>query len=200
MRHVFVCPMDDVIEIALLDVYGDHRIHRGVQFVTFKPKEPPLYPYVPAYFQDYNRQRAPLREFLRDNTFGFRPRDYLLVLHDDATDLEAHALSELLIACGAKETLMEYRAFLLSSEESYIAVTGSKRAVTVTLVVNSTEDTDRIFIPVNEATPDSVREAIRDLDPLKRLPVYRFGVGEGLESVGEKVNAAEVIRNFVKIL
>ena len=200
MRHVFVCPTNDTIEIALLDVSVDRRIHGGVQFETFTPKEPPLYPYVPAYFQEYNRQRTPLREFLRDQTYGFRPRDYLLVLHDDATDLEAHALSELLIACGARETLMEYRAFLLSSEKSYIAVTGSKRAVSVTLVMANAEDTDRIFIPVNEATPETVLEAVRELDSTLRLPVYRFGVSEALERVGEKVNAAELIRNFIKIL
>ena len=200
MRHVFVCPTNDTLEFALLDVSADHRIHGGVQFETYTPKEPPLYPYVPAYFQDYNRQRTPLREFLRDQTYGFRPRDYLLVLHDDATDLEAHALSELLIACGAKETLMEYRAFLLSSEESYVAVTGSKRAVSVTLVMSKAEDTDRIFIPVNEATPENVRIAIRELEPSGRLPVYRFGVNESLESIGERVNAAEIIRNFIKIL
>ncbi|MBR6718955.1 MAG: hypothetical protein IKI77_11520 [Oscillospiraceae bacterium] len=200
MRHVFVCPMDDTIEIAMLDITGDYRVHGGINFVTFQPKEPPLYPYVPAYFQDYNHQRAPLRNFLRDETYGFRPRDYLLALHDDATDLEAHALSELLIACGAKETLMEYRAFLLSSEDSYIAVTGSKRAVTVTLVMTALEDTDRIFIPINEAVHDTVFDAVRELDPSGKLPVYRFGVPEALSGIGEMVNAAELIRNFIKIL
>ena len=200
MRHVFVCPTDDTIKVALLDVTVDRKIRGGIQFETFAPKEPPLYPYVPAYFQDYNHQRGPLREFLRDRTYGFRPRDYLLVLHDDATDLEAHALSELLIACGAKETLMEYRAFLLSSEERYVAVTGSKRAVTVTLVMSDTEETDRIFIPVNEATHNAVIDAVHELDHSGRLPVYRYGVSEAVGSVGELVNSAELIRNFIKIL
>ena len=200
MRHIFVCPTNDAFKIAMVDVTVDRKIRGGIEFETYTPKEPPLYPFVPAYFQEYNQQRTPLREFLQDRTFGFRPRDYLLVLHDDATDLEAHALSELLIACGAKETLMEYRAFLLSSEESYVAVTGSKRAVSVTLVMSKAEDTDRIFIPVNEATPENVRIAIRELEPSGRLPVYRFGVNESLESIGERVNAAEIIRNFIKIL
>ena len=200
MRHVFVCPMNDTIETAVLDIYGDNRIHGPVSFVPFTPKEPPLIPFVPAYFQDYNHQRAPLRDFLKEQTYGFKPRDYMLVLHDDATDLEAHALSELLIACGARETLMEYRAFLLSSEPRYIAVTGSKRAVTVTLVMAETEDTERIFLPISEATFDNTVEAIRELDPDGKLPVFRFGVPDHLSTVGEMVNAAVLIRNFLKIL
>ena len=200
MRHVFVCPTDDALKIALINVTVDRKIRGGIEFETYTPKEPPLYPFVPAYFQEYNQQRTPLREFLRDRTFGFRPRDYLLVLLDDATDLEAHALSELLIACGAKETLMEYRAFLLSRKERYVAVTGSKRAVTVTLVLADTEETDRIFIPVNEAAHDTVLDAVHELDPSGRLPVYRFGVGESVGNVGKPVCSAELIRNFIKIL
>ena len=129
-----------------------------------------------------------------------KPRNYLLALHDDATDLEAHALSELLIACGAKETLMEYRAFLLSSAEQFIAVTGSKRAVTVTMVMNDRDETERIFIPVNEAGFDSVMDAIHALDPDEALPVYRFGAGEALNMIGNPVHAGDVVRNFVKML
>ena len=200
MRHIFVCPTNDAFKIALVDVTVDRKIRGGIEFETYTPKEPPLYPFVPAYFQEYNQQRTPLREFLQDRTFGFRPRDYLLVLHDDATDLEAHALSELLIACGAKETLMEYRAFLLSRKPQYVAVTGSKRAVTVTLVLADTEETDRIFIPVNEANRDTVQDAVREMDPTGRLPVYRFGVGEAVGNVGKPVSSSELIRNFVKIL
>ena len=143
---------------------------------------------------------AVLRSFLREHTYGLKPRNYLLALHDDATDLEAHALSELLIACGAKETLMEYRAFLLSSAERFIAVTGSKRAVTVTMVLNDQDDTERMFIPVNEAGFDAVMDAIHTLDPDETLPVYRFGVGEELQSIGKPAHAGDLVRNFVKML
>ena len=115
MRHVFVCPMDDTIEIAAVETLSENRVRGKLLFETFYPQQVPLYPYVPAYFQDYNHQRGPLRDFLREHTYGLKPHNYLLALHDDATDLEAHALSELLIACGARETLVEYRAFLLSS-------------------------------------------------------------------------------------
>ena len=106
----------------------------------------------------------------------------------------------LLIACGARETLVEYRAFLLSAAPEYIALTGSKRAVTVTLVCSEQADTERIFIPVNEASPEAVTEAIRDLDPAGRLPVCRFGVHESLFDLGKMVHATEVVRNFVKLL
>ncbi len=200
MRHVFVCPMNDTIEIAGIEVYSDARIFGGITFETYTPPEAPVYPFVPAFFQDYNHQRAPLREFLREHTYGLKPRNYLLMLHDDATDLEAHALSELLIACGAKETLMEYRAFLLSQEDRYLAVTGSKRAVTVTLVLNDQDDTERIFIPVNEAAPEVVLDAAHELDPEEKLPIYRFGVPEELFGIAKPVNAAEVLRNFVRML
>lgn len=200
MRHVFVCPMDDRFQVSGFELYSEQRIYGGLTFDTYVPQEAPLYPFVPAYFQAYNQQRGPLRTFLREHYYGLKPHSYLLALHDDATDLEAHALSELLIACGAKETLMEYRAFLLSSETQYLAVTGSKRAVTVTLVQNDQDETERIFIPINEANYDAVMDAIRELEPDGRLPVYRFGVSEDLQTVGEKVTCSEIVRNFVKML
>ncbi|HAG13070.1 MAG TPA: hypothetical protein DCG49_04320 [Ruminococcus sp.] len=199
MRHMFVCPMDDVIRTALIEVRTDYRLAGGVHLRTFTPQQPPLYPYVPAYFQYYKKQRKPLREFLRDTMYGYKPKCFLLVLHDDATDLESHALSEMLIACGAKETLMEFRAFLLSEKERYIAVTGSKRAVTVTLVSEQQGDTERIFIPIQDASPENVLDAVQDLDPDGILPVYQFGLPERLAQIGTAVNEAEIIRNFVKL-
>ncbi|MBQ8921305.1 MAG: hypothetical protein IJ060_03980 [Oscillospiraceae bacterium] len=202
MKLVFVCPMEDSIQIGGFDLYSENRIHAAISFRNYVPPEPPTYPFVPAYFQNYNYQRLPLRKFLRETVSGLRPRNFLLALHDDATDLEAHALSELLIACGAKETLMEYRAFLLSSEDAYIAVTGSKRTVAVTLVRTDREETERIFIPITDATPEMVLDAVHDLNPDDALPVYRFGVPEAIReaNVGEPVNANEIVRNFVKIL
>lgn len=200
MRHVYVCPMDDTIDIAAIEVRMENRLYGGVHLHTYTPKQPPLYPYVPAYFQAYRRQRKPLREFLLDYTYGLKPKNYLLALHDDATDLESHALSELLIACGAKETLMEYRAFLLSSEDHYIAVTGSKRAVTVTYVAAREKDTERIFIPISDAKPELVRDTVREMNPDGTLPVYRFGLRKELQVIGEPVNSAEIIRNFIKII
>lgn len=199
MRYIIVCPMDDTIEYGTFEFTGDKRIHGGVAFQTYTPPEPPVYPYVPAYFQHYRQQRAPLRAALRKLNTGIRPKTCLLALHDDATDLEAHAMSELLIACGVKDTLMEYRAFLLSSESAYVAVTGSKRAVTVTLVLTEHEETERIFIPVHEAAADAVKEAVRELDSTGELPVYAFGLPESLSGVGEAVNTQEIVRNFVKL-
>jgi len=201
-KLVFVCPLEDSIQIGGFDLYSENRIHTAISFRNYEPPEPPMYPYVPAYFQNYNYQRGPLRKFLRETVSGLRPRNFLLALHDDATDLEAHALSELLIACGAKETLMEYRAFLLSSEDAYIAVTGSKRAVSVTLVRTDREETERIFIPISDVTPEMVQDAVHDLDPDETLPVYRFCVPEQIAeaNIGEAVNANEIVRNFVKIL
>jgi len=201
-KLAFVCPLDDSIQIGGFDLSSENRIHTVLSFQEFIPKEQPAYPFVPAYFQSYNYQRGPLKRFLRDTISGLRPRVFLLALHDDATDLEAHALSELLIACGAKETLMEYRAFLLSSEEAYLAVTASKRAVAVTLVRTDREETERIFIPISDVSPEIVLEAIHDLDPDETLPVYRFCVPEILmeANIGEPVNANEIVRNFVKII
>ena len=200
MKHIFVCPMDDTLKITTVDVRLDEPLYGAINFQSYTPPEPSLYPYVPAYFQQYNQQRKPLRQFLHDHAPGFRARNYLLALHDDATDLEAHALSELLIACGAKETLLEYRAFLLSTEAEYIAITGSKRAVTLTHVIADTDATERIFLPVNEATPDTVREAIRELDPKKRLPAFSFGLPDSLMNIGESVMAQALLRNFLRIL
>lgn len=200
MRHVFVCPMEDTIVISAVEVFSESRIYGSLIFDTYEPAEVPPYPYVPAYFQEYNRQRGPLRRFLQEHTYGLKPHNYLLALHDDATDLEAHALSELLIACGAKETLMEYRAFLLSDLDRYIAVTGSKRSVTVTMVLNDQDVTERIFLPVNEAYYDAVMDAVNELDPEHNLPIFRFGVGRELYSVGESVHASTIVRNFIRTI
>lgn len=95
---------------------------------------------------------------------------------------------------------MEYRAFLLSSEDAFVSVTGSKRAVTVTLVMAEQADTERIFIPIADASADAVAEAVREMNPDSTLPVYRFGLPKTLSEIGEPVNTAEIVRNFVKIL
>ena len=198
MRHVFVCPMNDTIEIAAVEMQGG-RIYGGLSFETYRPKAEAAVPFVPAYFQAYKQQRKPLRAFLREQTYGLKPKSYLLLLHDDATDLEAHALSELLIACGAKETLMEYRAFLLSAAPAYLALTGSKRAVTVTRISSGDAQTERIFLPIHTATPDAVREAAAALDPEGTLPLLRFGVPASLQAIGTPAHADEIVRNFVKM-
>ena len=57
MRHIFVCPTNDAFKIAMVDVTVDRKIRGGIEFETYTPKEPPLYPFVPAYFQEYNQQR-----------------------------------------------------------------------------------------------------------------------------------------------
>ena len=200
MKHLFVCPMDDTLKITSVDLRGDEPLYGAVTFQTYTPPEPSLYPYVASYFQQYNAQRKPLRQFLREHTGSARPRDCLLALHDDATDLEAYALSELMIACGVRETLLEYRAFLLSGEPEYIAVTGSKRAVTLTHVISDTDDTERIFLPVNEAVPETVRDAIRELDAGRKLPAFSFGLPDALMNIGETVTPQELLRNFLRIL
>ena len=200
MKHVFVCPMDDVLKVAAFTVKSG-EMDDNIKFHSYQPPEDAIYPYVPAYLQYYYQQRKPFRQFLRDQ-FGstMRPHDYLLALHDDATDLEAHALSELLIAGGARETLMEYRAFLLANEAEYIAITGSKRAVTFTHVFSEKDDTERIFMPINEATPKTVRESIHKLDPDGNLPIYTYDLPTIIDGIGESVVTAELIRNFLRIL
>lgn len=200
MKQVFVCPMDDTIKIAVAELRNDGTIDGALRFQTYTPPNPPLYPYVPAYLTHYQEQPRPLRQFLREYVKSFLPRSFMLALHDDATDLEANALSELMIACGAKDVPMEYRAFLLSTEPAYLSVTGSKRAVTVTHVVTGKDDTERIFIPISEATVDKVQEALHELDPEGALPVFTFGLSESLQRVGEQINEPALCRNFVRIL
>ncbi|MCQ2416981.1 MAG: hypothetical protein MJ071_04110 [Oscillospiraceae bacterium] len=200
MRHVFVLPRDDEIDIAPIELRVEKRVFGGIHFHTYRPQEPPLYPFVPAYFQNYHQQRKPLMKFLKEYTYGLKPKNYLLALHDDATDLESHAISELLIACGAKETLIEYRAFLLSAKPQYIAVTSSKRAVTVTRVDTMQADTERIFIPIHEADTDIVHDAIVDLDYENNLPVYTFGLSEQFAGLGKSVKASRILQNFIRVL
>lgn len=200
MKYLFVCPMQDTFRVSAADVKGGRELYGTLRFQTYTPPQMPLLPYVPAYFQQMQEQPKPLRQFFREYIRGFLPKQCLLVLHDDATDLEAGALSDLLAACGIKDVPMEYRAFLLSSEPAYVAVTGSKRAVTVTRISADSDETERIFIPLNEAVPETVSEAVGELDPDGRLPVYTFGVPERLASVGEEIFEPELFRNFIRIL
>ena len=200
MKHLFVCPMDDTLKFSVVDLKSNREIYGTLRFQTYTPPNPPLYPYVPAYLQQYQEQPKPLRQFLREYVRGLRPKDFMLVLHDDATDLEANAMSELLVACGAKDVPMEYRAFLLAGDPEYISVTGSKRAVTVTRVIAGRDDTERIFIPVSEAVPETVQEAVAELDPDGTLPVFTFGVAENIARLGEEISEPALVRNFVRIL
>lgn len=200
MKHIFVCPLDDTIKIAVVDLRSDGGINGVLRFQTYTPPNPPLFPYVPAYLQQYQEQPRPLRQFLREYMRSFLPRGFMLALHDDATDLEANAMSELLIACGAKDVPMEYRAFLLSTEPEYISVTASKRAVTVTRVITGKDDTERIFLPVGSADADTVQEAVTELDPDGQLPVFTFGLPESLRHIGEAISEGTLARNFVRIL
>lgn len=200
MKHVFVCPMDDVLNVAAVTTKNGEP-DDNIAIHSYQPQEDALYPYVPAYLQHYYQQRKPFRAFLKDELgITLRPHDFLLALHDDATDLEAHALSELLIAGGARETLMEYRAFLLANEAEYIAITGSKRSITLTHVFADKDDTDRIFMPINEAVPKTVTEAVNKLDPDKRLPIYTFDLPTVIDGIGENVKTGELIRNFLRII
>lgn len=200
MKYLFVCPMDDTLRVSVAEVKGDHEIYGTLRFQTYTPPHLPLFPYVPAYFQQFQEQPKPLKQFFREYIRGFMPKECLLVLHDDATDLEANALSDLIAACGIKEVPMEYRAFLLSPDPAYLAVTGSKRSVAVTRIAAGSDETERIFIPVNEADPDTVNEALGELDPDGRLPVYTFGVSEQIARLGEEIYEPELVRNFLRIL
>ncbi len=95
---------------------------------------------------------------------------------------------------------MEYRAFLLSSEAEYLAITGSKRAITLTHVVSEKDDTERIFLPINEAEPKSMRDAVSELDPDGKLPIYTYDLPVLVDHIGENVATHELMRNFVRIL
>lgn len=202
MKAVFVCPMTDSLKAAAVELRTDSDQIGTLNFHAFSPTGARTLPFVPAYFQDYTAQRKPFKSFLRSEiTKGIlRHPSFLLALHDDATDLEAHALSELMIASGAKDVSMEYRAFMLSSEADYIAVTASKRAVSVTHVITGQDETERIYLPITDADPLSVRGAISELDSTGSLPIFNYDLPDSLAHIGEPVNAQTLVHNFLRIL
>lgn len=201
MKVVFISPMCDTLKAAAVELRGDGKLAESASFSVYSPPGSRILPYVPAYFQDYNEQKKPFKNFLRTDVMKglFRHPDFWLALHDDATDLEAHALSELMISSGAKEVSMEYRAFLLSNEPSYIAVTASKRAVSLTHVISGKDETERIYLPLNEADAIAVRGAIAELDPDGQLPVFTYDLPDALAHIGEPVNAQTLLLNFTHI-
>lgn len=202
MKAVFICPMADALKATTVDLRGAGEQIGALNFSVYEPAGAHALPFVPAYFQDYNAQRAAFKTFLRGEVAKgiLRHPPFLLALHDDATDLEAHALSELMIASGAKEVSMEYRAFLLSTEPAYLAVTASKRVVTLTHVIAGQDETDRIFLAMPDANASSVRAAIAELDPSGELPVFAYDLPDTLEHIGEPVTSQTLVRNFLRIL
>lgn len=202
MKAVFVCPMTDSLRAAAVDLRSDSDTIGSLNFHSFTPSGARILPFVPAYFQDYNAQRKPFKNFVRSEVAKglLRHPSFFLALHDDATDLEAHALSELMIAGGAKDVSMEYRAFMLSSDPEYIAVTASKRAISLTHVITGQEETERIYLPITDADAISVRGAISELDPSGKLPIFTYDLPDSLAHIGEPVNTQSLVHNFLRII
>ncbi len=202
MKAVFVSPMFDYLRTAAVEIRSDGSLSDSLEFHNYMPPGGHMLPYVPAYFQDYNEQRKPFKAFLRSDILKgmLRHVDFWIALPDDTTDLEAHALSELMVASGAKLVTMEYRAYLLSNEPAYLAVTASKRAVSLTHVVAGQEETERVYLPINEAEPLAVRAAINELDATGRLPVFTYDLPDSLAHIGEQVNSQTLALNFLHIL
>lgn len=202
MKSVFICAMADTLSAASVDIRNGDHLFGPLEFHSYLPPTNHPLPFVPAYLQDYYLQPKLLKSFLRSDACKglYRHCDYLLALADDCTDLEAHALNELLTACGAKSVSMEYQAFLLSSDPSYLAVTASKRSVCVTHVIAGKDETERIFIPMDEASEEQIFAALNEMDSEHTQPVYTFGLPEALEDVGDPVHPQTLARNFIRLL
>ncbi len=203
MKAVFICPMTDTLKAAAVEIHADADQIGTVNFHEYNPDGTRVLPFVAAYFQDYYEQRKPFKNFLRSEiTKGIlRHPPFYLALHDDATDLEANALKELMIACGAKEAAvsMEYRAFLLSTEPDFIAVTASKRAISITHVISGQDETERLFLPITDADSISVKNAVAELDTTEKLPIFTYDLPDSLEHIGEPVSAQTLIMNFLRL-
>lgn len=202
MKSIFVCAMADTLRIASVDIRNGDHLFGPVEFFDYLPPTQHPLPYVPAYLQDYELQPRMLKNFLRSDACKgiYRHCDYLIALPDDCTDLETTAIQDLCVSVGAKHPEMEYQAFLLSNDASYLAVTASKRAVCVTHVIARKDETDRIFIPINELNEDTLYSALTALDSEHTLPVYTFGLPEEYDDLGTVVSPQVLVRNLAKQL
>ena len=202
MKSIFICAMADALRIASVDIRNGDHLFGPVEFFDYLPPTAHPLPYVPAYLQDYEFQPRFLKNFLRSDACKgiYRHCDYLVALPDDCTDLESNASQDLCVSVGAKRPEMEYQAFLLSTDASYLAVTASKRAVCVTHVIAKKDETDRIFIPINELSEDALYSALTALDSEHILPVYTFGLPEEYDDLGTPVSTQVLVRNLAKLL
>ncbi len=202
MKYVYACPHEDSILFATPDVRNDNQLFsHDVELIRYEPQSPCPYPFVPAYLCNLEARHKELKAFFKEQLKGARNKPVLLVLPDDLTDLEAHGLSELLIDCGLKADVnMEYRAFLLSNESCYLAVTASKRAVTITRVIGGEETVERIFIPMPEVAEETVLHAMDELDSEGTMPIYCYDIPESLSHIGDTVADHIIVRNFVRML
>lgn len=201
MKSIFVCALADTLRITSVDIRNGDHLFGPVEFYDYLPPTQHPLPYVPAFLQDYELQPRLLKNFLRSDACKgiYRHCDYLVALPDDCTDLETTAIQDLCVSVGAKRCDMEYQAFLLSRDASYLAVTASKRAVCVTHVIAQNDETDRIFIPVNELSEDTLYAALTALDSEHTLPVYTFGLPAEYDDLGTVVSPQTLVRNLAKL-
>ncbi len=202
MKSIFLCAMADALRIASVDIRNGDHLFGPLDFYDYIPPIPHPLPYVPAYLQDYEFQPKLLKDFLRSDACKgiYRHCDYLVALPDDCTDLETNAIHDLCVSVGAKRPVMEYQAFLLSADTSYLAVTASKRAVCVTHVIAKKDETDRVFIPINLLSEDTLYEALSALDSEHTLPVYTFGLPDEYAEIGREVPTQTLVKHLAKLL
>ena len=80
----------------------------------------------------------------------------------------------------------------------YLAVTESKRCVTVTHVTADAPETEQVFLDVNSCTKETIQQACKVLDELGELPVYTYGLRADFQ-IGTPVSIEKIMRNFVSI-
>lgn len=199
MRNVFISAENDTLLISLLNLRNPNALIFASDFVDFSMNEPRELPYVSDYLVDFDETVEELRRFIGTSVYkGFMKLDYLIVLPDDCTNVESSALDNMLHFCGAKDCISENRAFLLSKKPEYLAVTESKRCVTVTHVTADAPETEQVFLDVNSCTKETIQQACKVLDELGELPVYTYGLRADFQ-IGTPVSIEKIMRNFVSI-
>ncbi len=199
MKNVFISAEKDTLLLSLLNLKNPNALGSMDPIQEFALKEPHDLPYVSEYMVDFDITVEALRRFIGYNVYkSFLRVDYLVILPDDMTSIETRTMEQIIVNCGAKSCITEFRAFLLSNEPEYLAITASKRAVTVTHVYAESDESEQIFLDIHDADAAHIAEACHMLDEVSELPVYSYGLPPELE-VGTVVEIETMIRNFVRL-
>ncbi len=104
MKTIFIFAEADSLHASLLELKNADTVSEQLAQAVYRPPVKHAIPYVSEYMVDFEETVHGLRRFVAANLYkGFSRLDYRVVLPDDFTDIESHAMDEIILRCGARQ-------------------------------------------------------------------------------------------------
>lgn len=168
-------------------------------------------PNVPIYhhvWENHKTVKAELSAFIKANFHFskiFRPKIYIII-PDDAIFVDKRCIIEFLFSMGSfKEPTMINECLLLANNPllSYIALTKSERAISISLIKDG-EAVDTKYFDNNFNDLDEIKKEIgfmkKDSEVIN-APVYLYGEDMSIfGELGEEISPKRMLSNFLFLL